>query len=678
MSFTFLSIVSAAGLIQPENGDSLSYIHVLFEWEQTPEAAYYEIQIGEEGASDVVFFQMEDQTLLYIETDFIEWERNYIWTVRPIYISGEEGTWYNPFSFSTGTKLSDVDITITGNDQVQTGMTIFGSFFNYFSAVIDRNGREIWNSGSNNIVYYNTSAYGDLFGCYLNPGTENNLPGVEFSINRGTLWFEPNDQFLHHDLIQLPNGNYMGIVEKTSIGFIPVGSWTQEFQDLGFNADGTTMEFPWVGDKLVEWEKETGNIVWSWDSFDHFSMMDYDQYGGTWNQAYTDLSYDWTHVNALIFNKEESAIYISTRHLSRITKIDYPSGETIWNMGHQMISEDIDMGTDLGFSFQHSLQILENGNILTFDNGNLSPQFRGTDEPISRAIEIAVTGSSGEYSAELVWSYELPLELFGFASGNAQKLNNGNVLVTTVGGGGRSLEINSNGEIVWQAEYNLSLPNGAVYRANRIPGLYPISYSILINNYQEYNGNEGVYLQEGISNITFTVIHEGAYPDTLFYEIHDEAGWFNSATGSFLLEPGEEKNLTFSGNISLSENFNPITITTIPKHHPEETKSVTVTGFTSPLTGTEKDIPDKFELRKPFPNPFNSFITIQYSTLIPSYVVLQVFDLNGSLTKTLVEENYGKGSHQIMWNADGHPTGLYFVKLVAGDQIETKKIMYLK
>ena len=71
-----------------------------------------------------------------------------------------------------------------------------------------------------------------------------------------------------------------------------------------------------------------------------------------------------------------------------------------------------------------------------------------------------------------------------------QKLHNGNVLVTTVGGGGRSLEINSDGEIVWQAEYNLSLPNGAVYRANRIPGLYPISYSILINNYQEYDGQE--------------------------------------------------------------------------------------------------------------------------------------------------------------------------------------------
>ena len=142
--------------------------------------------------------------------------------------------------------------------------------------MIDQNGREIWNSGAENIVYYNTSAYGDLFGCYLNPGTENNLPGIEFSFDRSILWLEPNDEFLHHDLIQLPNGNYMGIVETTSMGVIPVGQWTQQFQSLGFQADGITIEFPWVGDKLVEWDRETGAVVWSWDTFDHFSMADYD------------------------------------------------------------------------------------------------------------------------------------------------------------------------------------------------------------------------------------------------------------------------------------------------------------------------------------------------------------------------------------------------------------------
>ena len=112
--------------------------------------------------------------------------------------------------------------------------------------------------------------------------------------------------------------------------------------------------------------------VLHYNVFDHYDMIDYDEYGGTWNEAYLSLRYDWTHANALLFDENESSIYISVRHLSRITKIDYPSGNIIWNLGHEMPSGEVNMGSNLGFSFQHSLQKLENGNIITFDNGNLS------------------------------------------------------------------------------------------------------------------------------------------------------------------------------------------------------------------------------------------------------------------------------------------------------------------
>mgnify|MGYP001284665533 CR=1 FL=1 len=103
----------------------------------------------------------------------------------------------------------------------------------------------------------------------------------------------------------------MGIVEESTLGVIPIGGWTSSFQDLGFQADGSEIEFPWIGDRIVEWDKDTKEIIWSWSVFDHFSMDDYDEYGGTWNQAFIDLQYDWTHVNAVIFDEDESAIYIS-------------------------------------------------------------------------------------------------------------------------------------------------------------------------------------------------------------------------------------------------------------------------------------------------------------------------------------------------------------------------------
>ena len=36
------------------------------------------------------------------------------------------------------------------------------------------------------------------------------------------------------------------------------------------------------------------------------------------------------------------------------------------------------------------------------------------------------------------------------------------------------------------------------------------------------------------------------------------------------------------------------------------------------------------------------------------------------------------GYHTINWNADQHASGLYFIKMVAGDFVSTKKLMLLK
>ena len=105
-------------------------------------------------------------------------------------------------------------------------------------------------------------------------------------------------------------------------------------------------------------------------------------------------------------------------------------------------------------------------------------------------------------SASVEWSYDLPEDLFGFASGNAQKLNNENVLITTVGGGGRSLEVNNYGEIVWEGLYNLSLPDGAVYRAHRIPGIHPYAFSLKVEDLDESDGNPAVYLSMDDPEIT--------------------------------------------------------------------------------------------------------------------------------------------------------------------------------
>ena len=95
---------------------------------------------------------------------------------------------------------------------------------------------------------------------------------------------------------------------------------------MGYQANGFTPEFPWVGDKIVVWDKDTKDIIWEWSTFDYYSMNDYDTISDTWFQAATLGRFDWTHSNALDYDwsldtNSIEKIYLSVRHLSRISKI---------------------------------------------------------------------------------------------------------------------------------------------------------------------------------------------------------------------------------------------------------------------------------------------------------------------------------------------------------------------
>ena len=89
-----------------------------------------------------------------------------------------------------------------------------------------------------------------------------------------------------------------------------------------------------MGDQLIEWNPSTNEILRSMSTFDIYDTLDFDIFGGTWQIAGETLPvFDWTHVNAIEYNEIQNAIYISSRHLSKITKIDYDSLTVDWTMG---------------------------------------------------------------------------------------------------------------------------------------------------------------------------------------------------------------------------------------------------------------------------------------------------------------------------------------------------------
>ena len=83
--------------------------------------------------------------------------------------------------------------------------------------------------------------HGQLYGNFLNgQAGEYNYLSNEY------LWITPEETTIDvHAIKQLSNGNYMAFVPTYQLGPIPLGDWTQNFQDLGYIADGETNEFQW-------------------------------------------------------------------------------------------------------------------------------------------------------------------------------------------------------------------------------------------------------------------------------------------------------------------------------------------------------------------------------------------------------------------------------------------------
>jgi hypothetical protein len=83
------------------------------------------------------------------------------------------------------------------------------------------------------------------------------------------------------------------------------------------------------------------------------------------------------------------------------------------------------------------------------------------------------------------------------------------------------------------------------------------------------------------------------------------------------------------------------------------------------------------------PNPFNPQTTVAYFLIESHHVRIDIYDARGSLVRRLVDEGMPAGSHSTVWNgADdaGHGvgSGIYFVKMRVGTDIETRKIVLLK
>lgn len=111
---------------------------------------------------------------------------------------------------------------------------------------------------------------------------------------------------------------------------------------------------------------------------------------------------------------------------------------------------------------------------------------------------------------------------------------------------------------------------------------------------------------------------------------------------------------------------------------------------TTLITSVEQDInpiiPQSQILLNNYPNPFNPYTIISFSIpydLTNSFVELKIYDINGSLVKTLVNENLPAGNYLTKWEGDNISgtkvsSGIYIYSIRVGDRAVNNKMSLIK
>ena len=308
------------------------------------------------------------------------------------------------------------------------GVTLFTPMDGTTVWLTDMLGRVVhhWDMG------YKPGCYGELLpnGNLLYAGKVENGPladldgagGILLEVDwDGNVVWEYKDPYLHHAFYRIKNGNTLAL------------KWVKVPDQIAAKVKGgepgTEKEGVMWGDAIQEIRTD-GKVAWEWIAHEHLDPE-------------VDLNClicprsTWSHANSVV-ELPDGNILISFMKINNIAIIEKKTGKIMWRwkpyeLGHQ-----------------HSASILDNGNILVFDNGLHTPN--ATPLGFSRILEINPSTS------EVVWSYiemDRPKTYFYSPTmSNCQRLPNGNTLICE-GIWGRLFEVTPKSEVVWEYVNNL-------------------------------------------------------------------------------------------------------------------------------------------------------------------------------------------------------------------------------
>jgi hypothetical protein len=434
-----------------------------------------------------------------------------------------------------------------------------------------------------------------------------------------------------HDMKILPNGNIILLAddyEAMNLSKIVAGGDT----------NATVLEL------VIQELDKNKNVIFQWRTIDHFNITD-----GLGTKL-TVAEVDPFHCNAVEMDHDGN-ILLSTRYLSEITKIDIETGNIIWRLGGNNNQFNF-VNDPIGFSWQHDIRVLPNGDITLMDNGNQHMP------PSSRAVEYKL--DEVNKTATLVWQFKHSPSVYNPYMGDVERLSDGNTLI---GWGGAPTPTITEARPDGSTALEMTFPAGHVisYRAYSFPFLF-ITSPTAVDTLRSGDTATLRWKSSGVGTVDVD------------YSTNGGGSWSNIAANYTAH--------TDSINFTIPAGANGDSLKFRVIQSGSVNRGVTYLSDEVPITKLDKVKPQKipytFELSNNYPNPFNPTTTINYEVPSTNFVTLKVYDVLGRVVETLVNGARSAGKYSVTFDGSKLSSGVYFYRMTAGSYISTRKAVLMK
>jgi hypothetical protein len=452
-------------IVQPANNATLNFTQVMFEFDEQEGADTYQLCVYRPG--DIGKRRIVIASLAYLVKDGFSFGESYQWYYTA-FRNGKVIFKSNIFSFSIAADFLVDGSKFRYNVLVKNAGTYQDNliFIDHLGVAVNRSGQPVWYMPFDSSRYFKAPQYRNM---QITPqGSFTFLKGDQcYEKDRmgNTVWGAPNDgavsgeatEQYHHDFEKRPDGSYMAC--------------SYRYENMPGYFD-TTVTCRVRYNTVIQYN--AGKVVWQWNEKGYINKAEIFRLAGP---GVTDIA--GTHMNGFSFDDKHNTAVFSFRNNNTLLWINRQNGEVLYRLvGDDSVKKDIQ------FTGQHSPVLLDNGDLLLYNNNNAS----SVKSRLPKYPKILLLSApEGNKPPQKKWEYECKLnehpEGWAGKEGYAGMLPNGNVLVC-IGGGNKIFEVTRSKKIVWEMNCTMfsKEKSGWIpfsnYRSHFASSLYPYYYTV--------------------------------------------------------------------------------------------------------------------------------------------------------------------------------------------------------